>query len=253
MKYKYIILLISCSELDKNNPCIQMFDKYQILKRYQKVYLDKFKNDIKFFYIEYKKDINEDVVEIDDFIFIKGNEDPMIPNLLNKNIIAINYINKKYNFDFILRTNLSSIWNISKLLSLYNEIPKSNFFGGYVIFNSFISGTGIFISKDLIEKLLKINTNYFNVLDDVAISTHMKNQGIKMTDFNILTNYKMNYQILNENETDINAHTHKNNNLEINDTTYIDDILYFRVKNNTIDRDLLVTKKIIKKIYNIEL
>jgi hypothetical protein len=74
-----------------------------------------------------------------------------------------------------------------------------------------------------------------------------------MTDFNILTNYKMNYQILNENETDINAHTHKNNNLEINDTTYIDDILYFRVKNNTIDRDLLVTKKIIKKIYNIEL
>jgi hypothetical protein len=152
-----------------------------------------------------------------------------------------------------LRTNLSSIWNISKLLSLYNEIPKSNFFGGYVIFNSFVSGTGIFISRDLIEKLLKINTNYFNVLDDVAISTHMKNQGIKMTDFNILTNYKMNYQVLNENETDINAFTHKNNNLEINNTTYIDDILYFRVKNNTIERDLFITKKIIKKIYNIEL
>ena len=230
-----------------------MFDKYQILKKYQKVYLDKFKNDIKFFYIEYKKDINEDVVEMDDFIFIKGNEDPMIPNLLNKNIIAINYINKKYNFDFILRTNLSSIWNISKLLSLYNEIPKSNFFGGYVIFNSFVSGTGIFISRDLIEKLLKINTNYFNVLDDVAISTHMKNQEIKMTDFNIFTNYKMNYQIIDENETDINSPHYKNNNLEINDTTYIDDILYFRVKNNTIERDLLVTKKIIRKIYNIDL
>jgi hypothetical protein len=30
-------------------------------------------------------------------------------------------------------------------------------------------------------------------------------------------------------------------------------ILYFRVKNNTIDRDLLVTKKIIRKIYNIDL
>ena len=253
MKYKYIILLISCSRLNSNNPCIQMLDKYQILKKYQKVYLDKFKNDIKFFYIEYKDDISNDIVEIDDFIFIKGTEDPMIPNLLNKNIIAINYINKKYNFDFILRTNLSSIWNIYKLLDLYHIIPKTNLFGGYLIFNQFITGTGIFISKDLIKKLLEIDVNRFYELDDVAISNHMKQKGIEIYSFNNLNNYKMNYQILNENVTDINSNQHKNNILEINDNTYIDDILYFRVRNSSITQDLIVTKKIIKRIYNIEL
>jgi hypothetical protein len=253
MKYKYIIFIISCTQLDKTNPCFQMLEKYQILKQYQKSYLDKFKDTIKFFYIEYKDDITDDVVEIDDYIFIKGKEDPMIPNLLNKNIIAINYINKKYDFDFILRTNLSSIWNIFKLLSLYDEIPKSNFFGGYVIFNSFVSGTGIFISRDLLEKLLKINTNYFNHLDDVAISIHMKNIGINMSNLNILPNYKMNYQIIDENVSDINSPHYKNNNLEINDTTYTGDILYFRVKNDTRERDLQITKKIIRKIYNIDL
>jgi hypothetical protein len=63
----------------------------------------------------------------------------------------------------------------------------------------------------------------------------------------------MNYQILDENVTDINAHTHKNNNMIINDNTYINDILYFRIKNAKIEQDLLVTKKIIKKIYDINL
>ncbi len=48
---------------------------------------------------------------------------------------------------------------------------------------------------------------------------------------NNLTNYKMNYQILDENCTDKNSPHHKNNNLEINDDTYIDDILYFRIRN----------------------
>ena len=105
----------------------------------------------------------------------------------------------------------------------------------------------------MLEKLLIINSNSYTCFDDVAISTHMTNQGIRMANFDILSNYKMNFQILNENESDINAHTHENNHLEINDTTYIDDILYFRVKNAKIEQDLIVTQKILKKIYNIEL
>ena len=253
MKYKYIIFIISCSKLDITECSIKYLEKYQILKQYQKLYLDKFKDSIKYFFLEYKENIIENIIEIDDFIFLKGKENPIIPNLLVKNIEAINYIKTKYDFDFILRTNLSSIWNIPKLLSLYDKIPKSNFFGGYVVANSFITGTGIFISKDLLEKLLTINSNSYTCFDDVAISTHMTNQGIRMANFDILSNYKMNFQILNENESDINAHTHENNHLEINDTTYIDDILYFRVKNAKIEQDLIVTQKILKKIYNIEL
>jgi hypothetical protein len=253
MHYKFIFVIISCNKLNTNNPYFYSLNKYQLLKSYQKIYLDKFKNDIKFFFIEYKNDITDNIIEIDDFIFIKGNEDPIIPNLLNKTILAIDYVKKKYDFDYILRTNLSSIWNINKLLSLYNEIPRNNFFGGHVNFNSFITGTGIFISRDFIEKLLNINIHNFCVLDDLSISKHMINNGIKMYYFNNMSNYKMNYQILDENVTDINSPYHKNNILEIDDNSYIDDILYFRIRNATIDRDLFITKTIIKKIYNIEL
>jgi hypothetical protein len=63
----------------------------------------------------------------------------------------------------------------------------------------------------------------------------------------------MNYQILDENVTDINSPHHKNHNLEINETTNTDDILYFRIRNASQERDLLVTKKILKKLYNIVL
>lgn len=253
MKYKYIILIVSCSKLSKTNPYIYSLEKFQILKQYQKSYLDNFKDSIKFFFIEYKEDISDDIIEIDDFIFIKGSEEPIIPNFLVKSIKAINYIKIKYDFDFILRTNLSSIWNIPRLLSLYDNIPKTEFFGGHVVFNDFITGTGLFISKDLLEKLLKINTNSFSVTEDVAISRHMKHNGVRMSYLNDLTNYKWNYQIIDTNVDDINSPHHINNNLEINNNTYIDDILYFRVKNDTCERDLEITRKIIKKIYNIEL
>jgi len=221
MKYKYIILIISCSKLDITNGSIHYLEKYQILKQYQKLYLDKFKDTIKFFFIEYKEDISDNIIEIDDFIFIKGTEDPMIPNLLIKNIEAINYVKTKYDFDFILRTNLSSIWNIPRLLSLYDIKPKTGFFGGYVVFNAFVTGTGIFISKDLVEKLLTINSTSFTLNDDVAISRHMLNNRISMYHLNHLNDYKWSYQIINMNECDINSPHHKNNTLEINDNTYI--------------------------------
>jgi len=71
MKYKYIIIILSCSEMDKTNGYYSSLDKYQILKQYQKSYLDLFKDTIKFFFIEYKENISNDIIEIGDFIFLK--------------------------------------------------------------------------------------------------------------------------------------------------------------------------------------
>ena len=251
MSYKFIFVILSSSYLEKTNACYNSSNKYQILKGYNKIYFDMFKHDIKFFFIEYKKDIIEDVLEVGDFIYVKGLEDPMVPNMLIKNVKAINYINSKYKYDYIIRSNLSTFWNIPSLMLLYNNIPRNNFFGGHVVFNSFISGTGIIISHDIVPILLKINPMNFNDNDDVAISHFMKSENIRIFHLEQSNHCKMNYQILDENVTDINSPYHKNHNLEINDTTNTDDILYFRIKNAKQERDILVTKKILKKLYNI--
>jgi len=57
--------------MDKTNGYYSSLDKYQILKQYQKSYLDLFKDTIKFFFIEYKENISNDIIEIGDFIFLK--------------------------------------------------------------------------------------------------------------------------------------------------------------------------------------
>ena len=253
MSYKFIFVIVSNSKLDEKNVYYNSSNRYSILKDLNKTYFDIFKDDIKFFFVEYNENINEDVLEVDDFIYIKGLEEPIVPNILIKKIKAMIHIESKYKFDYIINTNLSSIWNIPVLFSLYNNIPRNNFFGGHYIFNSLITGTGIIISKDLLPILLTINAYNFRDNEDVVISHFMKSKNILIFQLEQANHYKMNYQILDENVTDIDSPRHKNHNLEINEDTNTNDILYFRIRNANQERDIVIAKKILKKIYNIVL
>lgn len=115
-------------------------------------------------------------------------------------MLAINYIHSKYEYDYMIHTNLTSLWNIPVLLSLHSEIPKRRCFAGHFIFNSFITGTGIIISHDLTPLLLQIHATSAQPNEDVAISYFMLTHGIPVYHLENLEKYKMNYQILDENE-----------------------------------------------------
>ena len=170
-KYKFIFVVASNNSLSTNNPYYGNLERFNHFKQLNKMYYDKFKNDIKFFYVEYKENLENDISEIGNYIYIKGNECPLIPNFLTKMIKAFEHIHTNYNYEYIIHTNLSSFWNIPVLLSFYNEIPKNNFFGGYMG-PGFVSGTGIFISHNLIPCLLNINLDVHDG-EDVAISIYM--------------------------------------------------------------------------------
>ena len=251
MKRKFIFLIISCSNLDESNVYYNSKDKYQLLKKMNKMYFDLFKDDIGYFFVEYNNAIDADIIEDGDFIYIKGCEEPLIPNLLVKKMLAINYIHGKYEYDYMIHTNLTSLWNIPVLLSLYNDLPKLTCFAGHFIFNSFITGTGIIISHDLTPLLLQIPAISENTNEDVVISRFILSNGIPVYNLENNEKYKLNYQILNENEQNPSSPHHKNYNLEINENTYTNNILYFRIKNSTIQQDFFVAKNIIKKLYNI--
>jgi len=223
MKYKFIFVILSSSNLPIQNVYYNSNDKYEKFKQLQKMYLNLYPNDIKFFFIEYLENLQENICERDDFIYVKGNEIPMVPNTLLKTLSAIKYIHTKYDYDYIIHTNLSSLWNIPVLLSLYDNVPRNNFCGGHVVFNSFVSGTGIFISHDLIPLLLQSNWNSDNN-NDLVISFYMKNSNIKIHALNDLSQYKMNYQVLDETVTDKSSPHHEDNN-KIPEC--MDDILFF--------------------------
>jgi hypothetical protein len=190
IKYKFIFVVLSSNHLTSENPYYGNFERYNNFKIFNKLYYDKFKNDIKFFYIEHIENLENDLIELDDYIYVKGNELPLVPNFLAKMIKATRYIHDNYKYDYIIHTNLSSIWNIPVLLSLYNEIPRNNFFGGHYIFNWFITGTGIFFSYDLIPLLIKLDYNIYSENNDVSISNYMKNNNIQIYNFENALNYK---------------------------------------------------------------
>lgn len=57
-------------------------------------------------------------------------------------------------YDYIIRTNLSSVWNFTRLIEFCKTLPKENVFCG-VLGNPGISGAGMILSPDIVTKLVK--------------------------------------------------------------------------------------------------
>ena len=131
--------------------------------------------------------------------YIEGNHvyvdvDETYSNILAKTVRGIEYISQNCDFDILIRTNVSTYFDDSRIRKLLLGLNLTgNFFGGYVencrdYFESgdklisFVSGTGIFLSKDSARVLSRlICSQYRGIPDDVAISQYMKSQGQTIT------------------------------------------------------------------------
>jgi hypothetical protein len=137
----------------------------------------------------------------DDILYIKGDEG-YIPNILDKTMKAFDYFNKRMDYDYIVRSNISTIINFNllseKLLhdtldyggtsSALNwlapdyGIVDEKYFG-----LNFVSGLCIILSKKIVNKILenRANLNY-NIIDDVAIGILIRDYipNTKLTTYN---------------------------------------------------------------------
>jgi len=84
------------------------------------------------------------------------------PPTIHKTLRAFRTINN-YDYDFVLRTNLSSFWDIPRLLKNLEELPTEKCYAGdgplhHVSPNTeyiacpYVSGTDTILSKDVVEK-----------------------------------------------------------------------------------------------------
>jgi hypothetical protein len=230
MKYKVIFLIIS-----SHNESV-----YSEMKNLNKFIYNLFSSRSKYFFIENKPDLVEEVIEENDHIYVRGTES-FIPGIYNKSIKAIEYITKKYSFDYVIRTNLSTVWHIPNLFTFLSIQPKEKFAGGFA-FQGFISGTGIIMSRD-VGQLVYENPNNGHISDDVAISDTIRINGINLYD---ITDYKWGFLIPKIDNLPSNCKY-----LEITENDF-SDILNFRLKNSDRQTDVLYTKILIYKIYNIK-
>jgi hypothetical protein len=157
--------------------------EYNEMQNLWRIYMNKHHH-ISSFFIKYKEDLIEDIVINDDVILIKGRES-VIPGCLDKTVRSIEHLLKNMEFDFILRTNMSSVFDFKKVYGLLNEkLTYAGFIGYYnKNQNKYVSGAGILLNK---ETCLYVTNNKqllnYNIIDDVAIGELLeKNKNIIIT------------------------------------------------------------------------
>lgn len=160
-KYKAIFLIISSEDLEV----------YKQFKTISQKYYDLFPQDMKYFYMEMDENLDEDIKEVGNHLYVKGKESH-IPAIYIKTRKAIEYVNKHYDYDFIFRPNLSSFYNVPNILKFLDALPKQNFAGGFCYGHDggFITGTGIFMSRDIANILTQETYDDLDIPDDVLIA-----------------------------------------------------------------------------------
>jgi hypothetical protein len=189
---------------------------------------------LEYFFVELTDSIEDDLSHQNDTIYVKGTES-IIPGIFIKTTKAYEYINQNYDYEYIIRTNLSSFWNIPRLFHVINDFQPNQFAGGIFLFNFVISGTGIFLSKDSCIQLIERMNQCFHIYehDDVLITKLIQEK----------------YPIHNLTENSwIQLYSNENNVIPQN----FDNVLYFRIKSPNRTYDEIAFKTLLKNMYNID-
>lgn len=123
-------------------------------------------------FLEYH-DEKDNLIE-DNTFYIKGKES-YHPGIRDKTLDCFDYITKQHwQYDFIIRTNLSSLWNFDALIQYLDTLPNNNVYSGCIGNHQgipFISGSGFIMSPDVVKKIIehKEMVNESNIIDDVDI------------------------------------------------------------------------------------
>ena len=160
---KIIMLIISSNNIEF----------YKNMREVWKKYMNNNPN-ITSFFIENDPSIDKDIIvdKKNNTIYYKD-EESYIPGILNKTIKIIEYLIKNNDFDYIYRTNLSSVINLDKL---YSYIQNNDIDYAGHDYAKFISGSGIILSKKTCKILIEDKSLINNKNpDDLAIGLKLEN------------------------------------------------------------------------------
>lgn len=116
-------------------------------------------------------------------------EENYYPGMLTKTIRALKQIDQNYNYDFMIRTNMSTFWDFDRLLKRLDRQPLENCFTGTIrnckhkgqASPQYISGTNLVLSRDLVKKLISAETEIlsWDLPEDWAMSKLFIDSGLK--------------------------------------------------------------------------
>jgi len=203
---------------------------YKIMSKYLK------DNNIKHYFYCYQENLCVDHMIIDDIIYFNGVE-TYTPGILEKTILALDFV-KELNYDYIVRSNISTVinWDLLKI----NLNDKKIDYGGPIYYNGsfvdlnaglteeknklygkygFASGICIILSKNAVNFILSNKNKLisYEIVDDVALGILINSSSLEFKTGNIGT------YIFNDIKSGYMAYRNKSNDREddINRMTYL--------------------------------
>jgi hypothetical protein len=153
---------------------------YDITKKYY----SKFSN-VKTIYYRFDENIIKEYELKDNILLIRGKE-TYIPGILDKTVSAFQYIDNHYEFNYVIRSNISTIIDFD-LLTEYLQKTSIQYGGGLKNIISgdknhpdlenlaYASGTSIIFSKSVLKEFLNKKQHIRNdLIDDVSIGLLMR-------------------------------------------------------------------------------
>lgn len=118
----------------------------------------------------------------EDTVVVNGTES--WDGILKKTLEALKLLHSE-TYPYVLRTNLSSVWNFPRLLETIETRPRDGVYAGVHGFygeSPYISGAGILMSRDVVSCLLahEAEALALDLIDDVAIGVVLRAQGIPL-------------------------------------------------------------------------
>jgi len=122
--------------------------------------------------------------------FVKRRLDVKMPEtysgILEKTLHAIRWSLDNFDFDILIRTNTSSVWDEKLLNKLTLSLPTFRLYAGVVGHHkeiddswNYVNGAGLFMSRDIAELACTDSTkSYEHLVDDVAIGHLMRAHGV---------------------------------------------------------------------------
>lgn len=188
---KFLVIIIY-------NPKVQYErEMYNLHTKYLK------NKNIMHYFVTWNQTQNDDIVVDDNVIKLKGSES-FVPGIMLKTMTALKYltINLGLDYDYLLRTNISTVINYDNLINYLNTNiqPEHEFFTFFknvikwtdpnagitdVHYDTpYAQGTNIFLKRNVVDKLLADeNLIDCNVIDDVSLGYTMTRLGITLHDF----------------------------------------------------------------------
>lgn len=218
------------------------FPIYQELQKKWRSYMHYNPQQVKVYFLKGNPTLENMIEFNDDVIWAKANEgwSPYSAGIINKTILSLEALLPVIdNFDYILRTNLSSFYIFPRLLDFLGTLPQTRCYCGPSIWaGSFVaSGCGFIISPDVARFLVNNKHEFLDHTtpeDDVLIGNFLQRNGI---------------QHIDQNRTDITAINLWNEIKEKIPST----AFHFRLKNPDNVRltdELYIQSQLIEKFYN---